>query len=70
MSGNFPLKGFSNRADEPAVKGTHNAGGTGVYGISQSGTAGQFEGNVEVKGEIIAKEFKILDAQAGTPGQL
>jgi hypothetical protein len=50
------------------VKGVNTVGGTGVYGLSIGGAAGHFEGNVEVTGDIRAKEFRLADGQAGAPG--
>jgi Phage Tail Collar Domain len=46
----------------------HHSGGIGVLGKSQGGKAGSFEGDVEVTGQISAKDFLPGDAQPGAPG--
>jgi hypothetical protein len=68
MSITGPVEGDSINADVPGVKGVNTVGGTGVYGLSIGGAAGHFEGNVEITGDISAKEFRLADGQAGAPG--
>src|SRR5258708_32627528 len=63
-----PLTGDSFEEGTPAIFGWHHKTGIGILGKSEGGTAGSFEGDVEVTDEITLKDPVLTDAQSTRVG--
>src|SRR5260221_5988062 len=64
-----PVTGDSFQDGTPAIFGWHHTKGVAVSGKSE-GKAGLFEGDVEVRGKIVAQDVQLTGAQPGAPGLL